>query len=340
MFDPKPSLRLTSLDVFRGITIAGMILVNQAGLADQVYSPLLHSDWNGCTPTDLVFPFFLFIVGVAMAFSLAKHTQRFAGGGSGDCVEQAQGNRVSGTVYWRVGRRGCLLFALGLLLNGFPTYNFSTIRIMGVLQRIGIAYLLAALIVLNLPRRGQWILAALLLVGYWVAMSFVPVPGYGIANLSRSGNLGAYIDRLAIGTQHLYRLDSFNSMGDPEGLFSTLPSVVTVLAGYFSGEWLRTQPVKSRTSLGLVLSGIGCLIAGWVWGGTFPINKKLWTSSYVIFSAGWALLLLATCYELIEVRRLRRWGKPFEIMGLNAIFVFIASVLAIKILNNTYIRTG
>lgn len=318
-------MRLTSLDVFRGITIAGMILVNQAGLADQVYSPLLHSDWNGCTPTDLVFPFFVFIVGVAMAFSLAKYTK---------------GNRVDRSVYWRIGHRCCLLFALGLLLNGFPTYNFSTIRIMGVLQRIGIAYLLAALIVLKMPRRGQWILAALLLVGYWLAMSFVPVPGYGIDHLTRSGNLGAYIDRLVIGTQHLYRLDSFNSMGDPEGLFGTLSATGTVLAGYFSGEWIRTQPVKSRTSLGLVLFGSGCLIAGWVWGGTFPINKKLWTSSYVLFTAGWALLLLAICYELIEVRRLRRWGKPFEIMGLNAIFVFIASVLAIKILNNTYIRTG
>jgi len=325
MLNPKPSTRLTSLDVFRGITITGMILVNKAGLADQVYPPLLHSDWNGCTPTDVVFPFFLFIVGAAIAFSFAKYTE---------------GNKVDWTsVYWRIGRRCFLLFALGLLLNGFPTYNFSTIRIMGVLQRISLAYLLAALAVLNLPRRGQWLLAAVLLVGYWAAMSFVPVPGYGAGNLTRAGNLGAYIDRLVIGTQHLYRPD-FNSMGDPEGLFGTLSAVVTVLAGYFSGQWVRTQPVKSRTSLGLVLFGIGCLIAGWTWGWVFPINKKLWTSSYVLFTAGWALLLLATCYELIEVRRFRRWSKPFEVMGLNAIFVFIASVLVIKILNNTYVGTG
>jgi predicted acyltransferase len=302
-----------------------MILVNKAGLADQVYRPLSHSDWNGCTLTDLVFPCFLFIVGVAIAFSLAKSTE---------------GNRVGGTVYWRIGRRCCFLFALGLLLNGFPTYNFSTIRIMGVLQRISLAYLFAALAVLNLPRRGQWLLAALLLVGYWAAMSFLPVPGYGVGDLTRTGNLGAYIDRLVIGTQHLYRSDSFNSMGDPEGLFGTLPAVVTVLAGYFSGEWLRTQPVKSSTSLGLVLFGIGCLGGGWAWGWVFPINKKLWTSSYVLFTAGWALLLLATCYELIEVRRFRRWGKPFEVMGLNAIFVFTASVLAIKILKTTHVGTG
>ncbi len=322
MLNPKPTQRLTSLDVFRGIAITGMILVNKAGVADQVYPPLLHAEWNGCTPTDLVFPFFLFIVGVAMAFSLSKYTE---------------GNRVDWTsVYGGIGRRSAILFTLGLLLNGFPTYDFSTIRIMGVLQRISLTYMFAALAVLNLPRRGQWALAALLLIGYWVAMSFVPVPGYGAGNLSREGNLGAYIDRLVIGTQHLYRHE-FNSMGDPEGLFSTLPAVVSVLAGYFTGQWLRTQSVKSRMSVGLVVLGLGCLGAGWAWGWVFPINKKLWTSSYVLFTAGWALLLLAACYELIEVRRWHRWGRPFEVMGLNAIFVFVASVLVIKILNNTHV---
>lgn len=318
-------MRLTSLDVFRGIAITGMILVNKAGVADRVYPPLLHAQWNGCTPTDLVFPFFLFIVGTSMAFSLSKYTE---------------GNRVGSFVYWRIVRRSAILFALGLLLNGFPTYDFGTIRIMGVLQRISLAYLLTALAVLNLPRKRQWILAALLLVGYWVVMSFVPVPGYGAGNLSREGNLGAYIDRLVIGKEHLYRHDSFNAMGDPEGLFSTLPALVTVLAGYFTGQWLRTQPVQSRTSVGLVLFGLSCLGVGWAWGWVFPINKKLWTSSYVLFSAGWALLLLAACYELIEVRRLRRWGWPFEVMGLNAIFVFVASVLVIKILNFTHVGVG
>ena len=317
-------MRLTSLDVFRGIVIAGMILVNQAGLADQVYPPLLHAEWNGCTPTDLVFPCFLFIVGVAMAFSLSKYTEE----------------RVGRLVYWRIVRRSAVLFALGLLLNGFWNYDFGTIRIMGVLQRISLAYLLAALIVLHLPRRGQWAIAALLLLGYWVVMCFVPVPGYGAGNLTRVGNLGAAFDRFVIGTAHLYRADGFNSMGDPEGLFGTLPAVVTVLAGYFTGQWLRMQPVKSRTSVGLVLFGLGCLGGGWAWGWVFPINKKLWTSSYVLFTAGWALLLLAGCYELVEVRQLRRWGKPFEVMGLNAIFVFVASVLAIKILVKTHVGTG
>jgi predicted acyltransferase len=325
----KVSKRLVSLDVFRGIAIALMILVNMAGVADQVYPPLLHADWNGCTPTDLVFPFFLFIVGVAMAFSLSKYTD-----------SAVVSPLAKGGIYWQIVRRSAILFALGLLLNGFWNYDLSTIRIMGVLQRIGLAYLLAALVVLKLTRRGQWAIALLLLIGYWVAMSFVPVPGYGVGNLTREGNLGAYVDRLIIGTAHLYKGDKFNSMGDPEGLFSTLPAVVTVLLGYFTGEWLRKQPIKSRTSLNLVLVGLSCLVIGQVWGYWFPINKKLWTSSYVVFTAGWALLLLAVCYEWIEVRGRRHWGKPFEIMGLNAIFVFVASVLMIKILVKTHIGTG
>jgi predicted acyltransferase len=222
----KSPQRLTSLDAFRGIAISGMILVNMAGVADQVYPPLLHADWNGCTLTDLVFPFFLFIVGVAMAFSLSKYTE---------------GNQPTAGVYWRIVRRSVILFVLGLLLNGFWTYDWSSIRIMGILQRISLAYLLAALAVLNLPRRGQYAIALLLLIGYWVLMSFIPVPGFGAGNLTRDGNLGAYIDRLVIGTAHLYKGDNFNSMGDPEGLFSTLPAVVTVLLGYFTGDWLRKQ---------------------------------------------------------------------------------------------------
>ncbi len=300
-----------------------MILVNMAGLAEQVYPPLLHADWNGCTPADLVFPFFLFIVGVAIAFSLSNTEE----------------NKPTPKVYWRIVRRSLILFALGLFLNGFWNYDWGTIRVMGVLQRISLAYLVAALIVLKVPRKGQWAIAILFLIGYWLAMSFIPVPGYGLGNLSREGNLGAYIDRLIIGTAHLYKGDNFNSQGDPEGLFSTIPAVVSVLFGYFTGDWLRQQPIKSRTSLNLVLLSFSCLVMGQLWGFGFPINKKLWTSSYVVFTTGWALLLLAACYELIEVRKQRRWGKPFEIIGLNAIFLFVASVLLIKILVKTHIGT-
>ncbi|MDH6056544.1 acyltransferase family protein [Umezakia ovalisporum] len=317
-------MRLSSLDVFRGITIAAMILVNMAGVAGDVYPPLAHADWHGCTPTDLVFPYFLFIVGVAMSFSLSKYTEK---------------------AYWRILPRAAILFCLGLLLNGFWnqgiwTFDLSNIRIMGVLQRISITYLFASLVVLNLPRKGQWILAGVLLIGYWLTMMYVPVPDFGAGVLTRVGNFGAYIDRLIIPQVHLYAGDGYQNLGDPEGLFGTIPAMVSVLIGYFTGEWIRNQPVETRTSLGLALFGIGCLIIGWGWGWAFPINKKLWTSSYVMFTSGWALVLLAACYELMEVRKIRRWSKPFETMGLNAIALFIASVLLIKILVKTKIGTG
>ena len=331
-------MRLTSLDVFRGITIAGMILVNMASIAEpNVYPPLLHADWHGYTPTDLVFPFFLFIIGVAMSFSLSKYT---------DGRDELKGRDLSySRLYWRILRRAAILFALGLLLNGFWnhgfwTFDFSIIRIMGVLQRISLTYLLAALAVLNLPRKAQWILAGVLLISYWLLMIYIPVPGYGAGVLTREGNFGAYVDRLIIPKAHLYKGDSFHNLGDPEGLFSTLVAITSVIFGYFAGQWIRSQPVKSRTSIGLAFFGIGCLLVGWAWGLTFPINKKLWTSSYVVLTTGWALLLLAACYELIEVRRIRRWGKPFEVMGLNAISLFVASVLLIKILVNINIGTG
>jgi predicted acyltransferase len=325
-------MRLTSLDVFRGITIAGMILVNMASLAEpNVYAPLLHAPWHGCTPTDLVFPFFLFIVGVAMAFSLSKYTEK---------------NKPDASVYWRILRRTAILFALGLLLNGFWnkglwTFDLNTIRIMGVLQRISLSYLLASLAVLNLPRKGQWILAGVLLIGYWLTMMYVPVPGYGAGVLTRLGNFGAYVDRLIIPAAHLYKGDGFNNLGDPEGLFSTIPAVVSVLIGYFTGQWIRNKKdTHSETSMDLVLFGLSCLVIGGIWDLAFPMNKKLWTSSYVIFTSGWALLLLAACYELIEVRRIRRWSKPFEVMGLNAIAIFVASILLIKILVRTKIGVG
>ncbi|PMB05191.1 DUF5009 domain-containing protein [Fischerella thermalis CCMEE 5273] len=332
-------MRLTSLDVFRGITIAGMILVNTASIAEpNVYPPLLHAEWHGCTPTDLVFPFFLFIVGVAMSFSFSKYT---------DSKLHGEKEKVFVSLpYWRIIRRAAILFVLGLLLNGFWnqgvwTFDFNSIRVMGVLQRISLTYLLASLVVFNIPRKGQWILAGVLLIGYWLAMMYVPVSGYGAGVLTRDGNLGAYIDRLIIPKAHLYKGDNYNFMGDPEGLFSTIPAIVSVLAGYFAGQWIRSQKqINSKTSMDLVLFGLSCLVIGGIWDLAFPINKKLWTSSYVVFTTGWALLLLAFCYELIDVRRVRRWGKSFEIMGYNPIFLFTASVLLIKILVKTTVGTG
>ncbi|QIR35520.1 DUF5009 domain-containing protein [Tolypothrix sp. PCC 7910] len=325
----KLSQRWKSLDVFRGIAIASMILVNNPGSWEHIYSPLEHAEWNGCTPTDLIFPFFLFIVGAAMPFSLSKYTQE---------------NRPTKAVYWRIGRRALILFALGLFLalfsltldfwlNGAPASKFATIRIMGVLQRISLAYFISAIAVLNLQRRALWILAAILLLGYWAAMQLIPVPGYGAGNLTPEGNLVGYCDRLILGQQHLLGGKPF----DPEGLLSTLPAVVTVLVGYFTGEWLSKQPQQSRTSINLVIGGMSCILVGHLWGFLFPINKQLWTSSFVIFTSGFALLLLAACYELIEVRGLKWLGFPFEIMGLNAIFAFVGSGFVARILIKTHI---
>lgn len=314
-------MRLKSLDVFRGITIASMILVNNPGSWNHVYPPLLHAEWHGCTPTDLVFPFFLFIAGVAMAFSLSKYTQE---------------NQPTPQLYRRIIQRCLILFLLGLLLNGFPTYNLATIRIMGVLQRISLAYLLAAIAILNLSRKQLYWLSAALLIGYWAAMQLIPIPGYGAGNLSPEGNFAAYIDRLILTQQHLWASKPY----DPEGLFSTLPALVTLLIGYFTGEWLKHQPTKSRTSLNLVIVGLSCLVVGYIWGLFFPINKVLWTSSYVIFTAGWALLLLAACYEAIEVRGWQKWAWPFEVMGLNAIFIFVASGFLARLMIYNYIGSG
>ncbi|MEG3839985.1 DUF5009 domain-containing protein [Microcoleus sp. herbarium14] len=325
-------MRLKSLDVFRGIAIASMILVNNPGSWKQVYPPLEHAEWHGCTPTDLVFPFFLFIVGCAMSFSLSKYTET--------------AKKIETKIYWRIARRAAILFILGLLLNtssialdvllnNAPVENFGKIRIMGVLQRIGLAYFISAIAILNLSPRNQKLLAIAVLLGYWGALSVFAVGGYTAGELTPEGNFGGYVDRIILGSQHLYKGGPF----DPEGLFSTLPAIVTVLIGYFTGEWLRVQPIKTHTSINLAIGGLSCIVIGQLWGFSFPINKQLWTSSYVVFTAGWALLLLAACYETIEVRGWK-WGRPFEIMGLNAIFVFVASGIVARLLLKTHIGTG
>ena len=314
-------MRLKSLDVFRGITIASMILVNNPGSWNHVYPILLHAEWHGCTPTDLVFPFFLFIAGVAMAFSLSKYTQE---------------NQHTPQLYKRIVQRCLILFLFGLLLNGFPSYNLTTIRIMGVLQRISLAYFLVAIAILNLSRKQLYWLSATLLIGYWATMQLIPVPGYGAGNLSPEGNFAAYVDRLILTQQHLWAGKPY----DPEGLFSTLPAVVTILIGYFTGQWLKYQPSKSRTSLNLVIFGLSFLVVGYIWGLFFPINKALWTSSYVIFTCGWALILLAACYEVIEVRGWQKWGRSFEVMGLNAIFIFVGSGFLARLMIYNHIGSG
>jgi predicted acyltransferase len=294
-----------------------------------------------------------------MSFSLSKYTQTAKKSGATksqllETEEQKNPDKKpascfllpASNIYWRIARRAAILFILGLLLNtssialdvllnSAPAENFGKIRIMGVLQRIGSAYFISAIAILNLSPRNQKLLAVAVLLGYWAALILVPVGGYTAGELTPEGNLGGYVDRLILGSQHLYKGGPF----DPEGLLSTLPAVVTVLTGYFTGEWLRVEPIKTRTSINLAICGLSCVVIGHLWGFLFPINKQLWTSSYVVFTAGWALLLLAFCYETIEVRGWK-WGRPFEIMGVNAIFLFVASGIVARILLKTHMGTG
>lgn len=319
--------RLVSLDVFRGLTIAGMILVNDPGSWSHIYPPLEHAEWNGWTPTDLIFPFFLFIVGASMTLSFPA---RFARG----FTRRALAIHVL--------RRSALIFALGLFLNGFPDFDFRTIRIMGVLQRIALCYLVAGLLYLATYKKerssGQPALvranlsvtlaaAAALLAGYWALMTFVPVPGYGAGHLGKEDNLAAYVDRSVLGG-HLW---SESKTWDPEGLLSTLPAIATLLIGIPAGEWLRSERKAGRKALGLAVAGTALLVAGRLLHPYFPINKNLWTSSFVLFTGGFAMLALAACFWLVDARGWRRWTSPFLVFGMNAILAYALAALVAEV---------
>jgi len=296
--------RLRSLDVFRGLTVAAMILVNNPGSWSHIYPPLEHAEWNGWTPTDLIFPFFLFIVGVSLVIAFTK---REAAGASPESLAR------------KALLRGLSIVGVGLLLNGFPYYDLATIRVPGVLQRIGVVYTLTAFIFLGLGPAMRRRTAAVLLVGYWALMTFVPVPGGTAGDLSQAGNLGAWLDRLLLGG-HLW-----TPVFDPEGLLSTVPAVATCLLGTFAGERLLAEGTGAERSAGLLVAGAGLMVAGLAWDPWFPINKSLWTSSYVLFSGGVACQALAICYWLVDVRGRGAWARPFEVFGTNALFVFVVS---------------
>jgi predicted acyltransferase len=311
--------RLLSLDVFRGITVAAMVLVNNPGTWSALYAPLRHADWHGWTPTDLVFPFFLFIVGVAIPFSLAPR------------ADAAGPDRTLP----RVLRRALVIFALGIVLNGVPWFQWDTLRIPGVLQRIAVCYLVAALIYLATGWRGQAIWTAALLLGYWAVMTLVAVPGHDAGDLGKEWNLAAYLDRAILGPAHLWRAAK---VYDPEGMLSTVPAVATTLFGGLAGQWLRSGRAPEVLVRGLAWAGVAGLAVGWSWGLVFPINKSLWTSSYAVFTAGWALVALAVCYWLIELRGRTGWTKPFVVFGVNALALFFLSTLVAKLL--VLIRVG
>jgi predicted acyltransferase len=303
--------RLSSLDAFRGITIAGMILVNNPGSWQYVYAPLRHARWHGWTPTDLVFPFFLFIVGVSVSLALSKRMER-------------RDSPVS--VYMKIFQRSLILFALGIALRLLFRFDFAHLRIPGVLQRIAICYLISALIYFRVGARGRVVFLLFLLVGYYLVMKFVPVPGYGAGVWDYEGNLCGYIDTKLLGG-HLYK-PAF----DPEGILSTFPAIATTLLGTLAGDWLRSSKKVFRKSLGLLTAGILLTLFGLALHPLFPINKQLWTSTYVLFTAGAGLIFLGLCLMLVDGLGVKKWAYPFLVLGTNAIFVYVGSTLMVKVL--------
>jgi predicted acyltransferase len=313
MAESASGFRLASVDVFRGATMAAMVIVNTPGDWDHVYAPLLHAEWNGWTPTDLIFPFFVFIVGVSVVLS-----------------------RRSLGSFWLIVRRAALLYGLGLLLALYPTFNFSTVRIMGVLPRLAVCYLAAALVFHALAAQNEahrlrtvLVSAALLLVGYWALLRLVPPPGGTAGDLTPSGNLGAWLDRTILGEAHLWRQ---SKTWDPEGLLSTLPAIGTALSGVAAGIVLRGSRTAERKILILAAAGLVATAAGLIWGQRFPINKNLWTSSYVLFTSGLASIALAACYWLIDCRQWRWVFRPFIVLGMNALVLFVVSGWLVKTL--------
>ena len=383
--------RLVSLDVFRGMTIAGMVLVNNPGTWSSIYGPLKHAEWHGITPTDYIFPFFLFIVGVAVPIALKK---RMADG-------------VRSGLYLKIIKRGITIFGLGLLMSMIPFfqfndttgipfvvkillvlsfsaalllylmekrnaalvtaagsaltvlvfyfaggeivwYNFATMRIPGVLQRIAVCYLVVSLIFLHTGWKQQAIISVALLLFYWLLMSVIPVPGCDVTTIDdKACNLAAWLDRTILTEAHMWRSAK---VFDPEGILSTIPALVTTLSGVLAGTWItrsshndaglntpeeseiRTNGSSIETAVGLFFFGTVFLAVGWSWSLIFPLNKSLWTSSYVVYTTGLALLSLAACYWLIDIKGYRRWAWPFVVFGVNALVLFVFSGLMARLL--------
>lgn len=318
---PTPARRLLSLDVLRGITIAFMIMVNNNG-GPGSWSFMNHAEWNGLTPTDLVFPTFVFVAGASIVFAFEARLARGA---------------TRAELAWHTARRAGILFLLGIVVNGFPFFELDHLRIYGVLQRIAVCYLVVG--VFYLWDRRVWTkiaVAGVLLAGYWVLLRWVPVPGAGVPGrdipfMDRSLNLVSWLNR-HIFPYHLYLDPPAHNLRDPEGLLSNIPAVGTALLGLLAGLWLRGRRAVKAKALGLAAASVGCLASGYLWSLRFPLNKNLWTSSYVLVAAGWSLAVFTLVYWAVEQRG---WGKglgkgwmwPWLVFGLNAIVAYMFSEL-------------
>jgi predicted acyltransferase len=312
---PSPE-RLVALDAFRGLTIAFMVLVNDPGDGRHVYAPLQHSEWNGWTPTDMVFPSFLWIAGVALTLSLSK---RLAEG------------RPRGILFLQALRRAVIIYALGLVVYAAPAFSLSTQRVLGVLQRIAICYLAAAAIYLTTRLRGQIAWIAGLLSIYWLLMRFVPVPGYGAGRLDVDGNLAHYVDRVVLGAHNYASTKTW----DPEGIVSTLPAIATMLFGVVCGHLLRVRKSLNERVAWMALVGVLLLSAGLICNVWLPINKKLWTSSFALFMAGFDFVLFAGFLWLVDGRGYKRVMSPFVVLGMNPITIYMIAELLDGLLDRT-----
>lgn len=315
--EAKPA-RLLSLDVFRGFTLAMMLIANNPGSWSHMYAPFKHAEWNGCTFTDLIFPSFVFIMGVAMTFSFGRRLDE---------------KHSKAQLLGKVVVRSVVLILLALIPSAVWYYtrepnpdSVKLLRFPGVLQRLGVVYFLASLVLLaGLKARGQAVVAALLLVGYHLLMKYVPVPGYGAGVLEKPGNLASYIDTQVFGAHNYEYLKASGTWHDPEGLLSTLPAVASCLIGCVTGYLVRSKTRDGYDKAAtMMVWGLGLVVAGWLWAYQFPLNKNLWSPSFVLFAGGWSLLGLGACYWLTDMKRITWWTKPFIVLGTNAIFTFVS----------------
>lgn len=313
----QPSQRLLSLDVLRGLTVALMVLVNNAGNGKASYAQLRHSVWNGCTLTDIVFPTFLFIVGASIALSFRRRIQQEA---------------PRGVILLQVLKRSLLILVIGLVLNALPFFQLGTLRYYGVLQRIALCYLLASVVYLFSGVRGSAIVTAVCVIGYWLLLTHVRVPGFGMPGtdvpvLDPVGNLASWLDRALVSPAHIYR----HTVYDPEGLLSTISALATTLFGILAASVLQTSRTPRQKTITLLISGLLLIAAGLLWSHWLPLNKRVWTSSYCLYTAGIAASLLALLYWFIDgPPRLRRGLTPWLVFGTNALTAYVFSeVLAI-----------